>query len=87
MIKKIFLNLFKPQKIFIAFFRRIKIFINSYKFKEDYFEKKQEKIFENLGLDRSKGIQKLETIKKKLILKEIEICHQSMRCFFLYIFR
>jgi len=65
MIQKIINNLKKPHLIPKKLLQKIKhySFIKKYNF--SYYEKKQNKLFDKLGLKREAGILKLQELKKK----------------------
>ena len=66
LIKKIFRNLFYPHKIPIKIINKIVYYFCFKKYNLDLFEKEQNNIFNSLGLEREKGFQHVNFIKKHL---------------------
>ncbi len=69
LLSKIFNNLKKPHKIPEKIINKINYYYRYKKYDQNFFEKKQNKIFEHLGLNREEGIKKLTLIKKNLDFK------------------
>ena len=69
LLSKIFNNLKKPHKIPEKIINKINYYYRFKKYDQNFFEKKQNKIFERLGLNREEGIKKLTLIKKDLDFK------------------
>ena len=65
--KKIYNNLIRPQRIPRKIFDKLNYYIKYKKYNRIVFEKEQNSIFDYYGLDREKGIKKLNIIKKHLI--------------------
>lgn len=63
---KIIRNLINPHKIPKKIFNKLNFYIAKKKYNENYFIKQQNKIFKDLDLDRSKGLKKLQNIKKDI---------------------
>tara|TARA_Y100001970_G_C14077642_1_gene772908 strand:+ start:187 stop:1041 length:855 start_codon:yes stop_codon:yes gene_type:complete len=66
--KKILNNLAKPHKIPLKIFRKINYYFKLKRYNQSLFEKEQNNIFESLSLNREKGIENLNIIKKNLNL-------------------
>ena len=62
-------NLLKPHKILKKIFNKLNYYYSYKKYNQNFFEEKQNKIFEQFGLNRQEGIKKLIFIKKNLNLK------------------
>ncbi len=67
-MNKLLINLIKPYKIPSKIIRKIKFLINKRRYNQNEYEKKQNNLFESIGLDRNLGIEKLILIKKKFNL-------------------
>ena len=63
--KRIILNLKKPQKIPCKLINKLNFYYKKYTYSQKIFESEQNKIFKKLKLNRKKGIEKLDNIKKK----------------------
>lgn len=61
-IHKIFYNLLKPHKIFSKILKKIKFYSSLKKYNQNSFESIQNNYFEELGLDRKRGTEKLKSI-------------------------
>lgn len=64
--KRILKNLSEPHKIPLKIFRKIDHYFKLKKYDQSLFEKEQNDIFNSLSLNREKGIEKLDFIKKDL---------------------
>ena len=62
-MNKLLINLIKPYKIPGKIIRKIKFLINKRRYNQNEYEKKQNNIFESIGLNRNLGIEKLNLIK------------------------
>lgn len=69
LLNRIVHNLKKPHKIPKKILNKINYYYSYKKYNQNFFEKKQNKIFKHLGLNREEGIKKLTLIKKNLDFK------------------
>ena len=63
MLNKIIKNLLLPHKIVPKILNKINFYIKNYRYRLNFFEEKQNSIFQNILLDRESGIKKLNSIK------------------------
>ena len=68
-IKKIIKNLLQPYKIPFKIIKKIYFYYNLKSYKQSIFENEQNKIFEELELNRRQGFDKLKLIKQELNLR------------------
>jgi len=66
---KILNNLARPHKIPKKIFNKLNYYFSYKKYNQNFFEEKQNKIFEHFGLNRQEGIKKLISTKKDLDFK------------------
>ena len=59
-------NLSKPHKIPKKILDKLNYYFSFKRYNKNFFEKEQNKIFENFGLNRQEGIKKLTLIKKDI---------------------
>jgi len=69
LLLKIIRNLIRPHKIPKKIFNKLNYYFNYKKYNQNFFEKKQNDIFNYFGLNREEGIKKLTLIKKDLDFK------------------
>ena len=62
-------NLARPHKIPKKIFNKLNYYFSYKKYNQNFFEEKQNKIFEHFGLNRQEGIKKLISTKKDLDFK------------------
>ena len=67
-IKKILINLLFFYKIPLKLYFKYNIYISKKNYDQNYFENKQDEIFDSLNLNRTEGINNLNFIKKKFDL-------------------
>ncbi len=65
-LKKIVNNILKPHKIPSKVFNKISLYFKIKSYDLKYFQDRQNKIFNKLGLNRLEGIKKLNLIKNEL---------------------
>ena len=63
---KIINNLARPHKIPKKILDKLNYYFSFKRYNKNFFEKEQNKIFENFGLNRQEGIKKLTLIKKDI---------------------
>ncbi len=66
LIKKIFNNLIRPHKVPIKVLNKINYYYKFKKYNQSLFEKKQNDLFHYYGLNREKGLENLNFVKKNL---------------------
>ena len=66
-LKKIFNNLIRPHKIPIKIISKLNYYKKYKEYNKNLFEAEQNRIFKSIGLEREKGLENLNFIKKKLI--------------------
>ena len=66
LLLKIIRNLIRPHKIPKKIFYKLDYYLNYKRYNQSFFEKKQNDIFNHLGLNREEGIKKLTLLKKDL---------------------
>ena len=65
-LKKIINNLVRPHKIPKKILNKLDFYFSYKKYNQNFFEIKQDEIFEYFGLNRQNGIKKLKLIKKDI---------------------
>lgn len=66
-LKKIFINLIRPHKIPIKIISKLNYYKKYKEYNYNLFEEEQNSIFKSIGLERAKGLENLNFVKKKLI--------------------
>tara|TARA_Y100000768_G_scaffold388799_1_gene387298 strand:- start:2959 stop:3792 length:834 start_codon:yes stop_codon:yes gene_type:complete len=66
LIKKIFNNLIRPHKVPTKILNKINYYYKYKKYNQNLFEKKQNDLFNHYGLNREKGLENLNFVKKNL---------------------
>ena len=66
-LKKIFNNLIRPHKIPIKIISKLNYYKKYKEYNKNLFEAEQNRIFKSIGLEREKGLENLNFVKKKLI--------------------
>ncbi len=66
LIKKIFNNLIKPHQVPRKIINKINYYYKYRKYNKNLFEKKQNEFFNYYGLNRQKGVENLNFVKKNL---------------------
>jgi len=66
LIKKIFNNLIRPHKVPRKILNKINYYYKYKKYNQNLFEKKQNDLFNHYGLNREKGLENLNFVKKNL---------------------
>ena len=68
--KKILNNIFEPHKIPSKVINKINFYFKIKSYDQKYFQDRQNKIFNKLGLNRVEGVKKLNLIKNKLNISQ-----------------
>ena len=66
-LKKIFNNLIRPHKIPIKIISKLNYYKKYKEYNKNLFEAEQNRIIKSIGLEREKGLENLNFVKKKLI--------------------
>ena len=66
LLKKLSTNLARPHKLPRKIFNKFGYYLSYKKYNQNFFEKKQNEIFEYFGLNRQEGIKKLTYLKREL---------------------
>ena len=88
---RIFKNFLQPHKIPKKIFQKLKYIYKFKTYQKELFKKKQEFFFEELGLDRKKGVENLNLTKEKFEIlpngmsSEHEVLFSSISLAFSYL--
>ena len=77
LFKRIINNLVKPHKIPKKILNKLNYYLSYKKYNQNFFEEKQNELFQHLGLNRQEGIKKLTLLKKDLNFKSRESAMSS----------
>jgi predicted O-methyltransferase YrrM len=78
MIKKIIINIFYFYKLPKKILCKINFYITKRNYNEKYFQKEQNKIFQQFNLNRQEGLRKLKIIKKDMKESSMSSEHEAL---------